>query len=51
MKSVMHQALADIQNELPKRQSLDVWYVRPNHLLNKRTRYLNALLGINKINY
>ena len=48
-------AMYDMSNEFSYKAKLcdnkDVWFVFPSRLLNKHTRYLNKILGINKINY
>lgn len=60
MKGVMHLAAKDIRNYLKKsglgtykrtNNEIDVYTVTPSLMNNKRTRYLNKLLGLNKINY
>tara|TARA_R110001632_G_scaffold1171_4_gene4727 strand:- start:796 stop:1014 length:219 start_codon:yes stop_codon:yes gene_type:complete len=57
MNSVMSIAFRDISNYLRQKNKMpqgfgnDIWQSTPIKMNNKKTRYLNKLLGINKINY
>ena len=51
-KCVMNIAFRDMQEDLGKMiNPKEVWNVRPQHLTNKKTRYLNYILGLRSLNH
>ena len=54
-KSAMNMAIKDMSDEFSHRlntaRDSENWFFSPWMLLNKQTRKLNKVLGINKLNY
>lgn len=56
-RSVMEKAFKDIsrylnsKGKIPNGFGNDIWQSTPSRMNNKKTRQLNNLLGVNKINY